>query len=184
MKIVVASPLYPPDIAEPAPYIKELATRLSTEHEITVVTYGRLPEAAGRARIIAVDKRRPLPLRLARYTLSLWKHARKADTVYMQNGASVELPMLIIFFLTRKTFVLGLSDMRAHTQAKTHALHRTLEHAVTRRAGATVEDFPPVKPEILPCSPTPEAELTAWNTAWEKHCTHLLNLFSSKKSHE
>src|SRR3989344_9051256 len=41
MKIVLATALYPPDIAPPAPYVKELATRLAANHEVTIVTYGR-----------------------------------------------------------------------------------------------------------------------------------------------
>ena len=59
MTLVLASPLYPPDLAEPAPYTKELARRLSTTHTVIVVAYGRLPEKVPGARNKTLKKPKP-----------------------------------------------------------------------------------------------------------------------------
>lgn len=184
MTLVFASPLYPPDLAEPAPYTKELARRLSTTHTVIVVAYGRLPEKVPGAQIIAVNKRRPLPWRLAVFTKTLWQVTRNADVLYVQNGASVELPALITTFFLRKPLIVHMGDDRAHERAKRSLLHGFLERAVLRRAYAVVRESPLERPEILPLHNKPEAEIRAWEESWTRHCSKLEDIFeSARKKH-
>lgn len=169
MRIAIATPLYPPDIAEPAPYVKELATRLSKKHEVTIVTYGRYPEEIPGVRIVAVSKQRPLPIRLALYTLALLKAAKKTDVIYALNGPSVELPASIASFVTRTTLLAFLGDTSAHTRAQNKSVLRHLEGMFLQRARNTVSDAPLPRPEILPFSPYPTNELEAFNRSWDTH---------------
>jgi len=173
MKIVLATPLYPPDIAEPAPYVKELAQRLSKTHQVTLVAYGRLPEQIPGVRIVAIDKRAPLPLRLIAYVRALRKAAKDADVVYAQNGPSVELPLL--FVSTRTVFHIG--DTAAHVYAARHLLRRTLERLAMRRAQLVTEQ-PLVRPEVLPLEPRPDAALQAWEESWSAHLKTLERAFA------
>lgn len=173
MRIAIATPLYPPDIAEPAPYVKELATRLSKKHEVTIVTYGRFPEEIPGVRIVAVSKQRPLPIRLALYTFALLKAAKKTDVIYALNGPSVELPASIASFITRATFLAFLGDTSAHTRAQNRSVLKHLEEMFLRRAHDTVSHAPLPRPEILPFSPYPTNELEAFNRSWDTHLNAL-----------
>lgn len=173
MRIAIATPLYPPDIAEPAPYVKELATRLSKKHEVTIVTYGGYPEEVPGVRIVTVSKQRPLPIRLALYTLALLKVATKSDVIYALNGPSVELPASIASFMTRATLLAFLGDTSAHTRAQNRSVLRHLEHVFLRRARATVSHAPLPRPEILPFSPYPTSEMEAFNRSWGAHLAAL-----------
>lgn len=177
MKIVLATPLYPPDIAEPAPYIKELAKRLSGMYEVTIVTYGHIPEEIEGVRIQAVNKQRPLPFRLITYTFALLKAARGADVLYLQNGPSVELPAFIVSFLTGARFIMRIGDEAAHRHAQEHPLLRALESSVLRRAWNIVTDSPKPRPEVLPFSEQPIAEFDAFERSWNGHVSHLVNFF-------
>lgn len=165
MKIVVATPLYPPDIADPAPYAKELTKRLSREHEVVVVTYGRIPEEVPGVTIRATDKRLPMPLRVAGFTLSLFRALRGADIVCIQSGASAELPALLAlpFFRVRIYF---RQSVEPETRSPARAwLRRTVSSWATRVESGTEL----TRPEILPFAPRPDAALHAWESAWEKH---------------
>lgn len=173
MRIAIATPLYPPDIAEPAPYVKELATRLSEKHEITIVTYGRFPEEIPGVRIVAVSKQRPLPIRLALYTLALLKVATKSDVIYALNGPSVELPASIASFIARTTLLAFLGDVSAHTRAQNRSVLRNIEDVFLRRARSTVSEAPLSRPEILPFAPYPTNELEAFNRSWDTHLSAL-----------
>lgn len=173
MRIAIATPLYPPDIAEPAPYVKELATRLSQKHEITIVTYGRFPEEIPGVRIVAVSKQRPLPIRLALYTLALLAAARKTDVIYALNGPSVELPASIASFITRTTLLAFLGDASAHARAQNKSALKNIENVFLRRAHSTVYEAPLPRPEILPFSPYPTNELEAFNRSWDTHLNAL-----------
>jgi len=177
MKIVLATPLYPPDIAEPAPYVKELATRLASSHEVVVVTYGRLPEQIPGVRIVSVDKRRPLPLRLLSYTAALLRAARGADVIYAQNGPSVELPLVIVLRIVRAPLVMRMGDAAAHAYAAHHPLRKFVERLALRR-GRVIEGAPGARPEILPFAPRPDAALAAWETAWRSHLSDLTSTFT------
>jgi glycosyltransferase involved in cell wall biosynthesis len=177
MKIVVATPLYPPEIGDPAPYVKELAKRLQGRHEVTVVAYGRLPEQVPGVRIISVDKRRPLPARLLAYTRALARAAKSADLIYAMNGASVELPTLILSLISRTPIIFGIADGIAHKRAEQRLAVHVLERIALAHARAVVRTFPMPRPEILPLAPRPEEALRAYEKSWQTHLDMLDSLF-------
>jgi hypothetical protein len=136
--------------------------------------YGRLPEKVLGVKITAVDKRRILPLRLIAFTFSLWRVARSADFIFVENGASAELPALIVS-LTGKKIILHIGDKIALNRgAVAHILHQTL----LRHATHVITQSPPQKPEILPLAPRPESELGVWEDAWQTYLKELGNIFS------
>ena len=169
MKIVLTTPLYPPDSAALAVYVKELARRLAPNHRVTIVAYTHLPEAVAGVDIVAVDKRHMLPVRLFFYTLALWRAARNADSIYSQNGASVELAVWLVALLTRRPLIMHIGDRAAHAHAAADAVRGFIKGRAFGVARAILEDTPPQKPEILPFSPRPEAALRAWEAAWQRH---------------
>jgi len=173
MRIAIATPLYPPDIAEPAPYVKELARRISEKHEVTIVTYGRFPEEIPGVRIIAVSKQRPLPIRLGLYTLALLKVAARTDVLYALNGPSVELPTSIASLITRTPLFAFLGDSSAHARAQNKGALKLLEQMFLRRARVTITDTPLPRPEILPFSPFPTREFEAFDHSWNTHLSSL-----------
>lgn len=167
MKIVLASPLYPPDIAEPAPYIKELARRLAPRHEVVIVAYGRLPEPLTGVRIRTVDKRLPLPARLFLFAIALWQESRGA-LLYAQSGASVELPAAVTGWRNCR-LIIGASDTRAQAHAERSLVFGTIARLAHRRAAATIHEIPPPRPEVLPFAPYPAERLDAWDRSWTDH---------------
>ncbi len=100
MKIILATPLYPPEIGGPATYIKELAERLRDKHEIVIVAYASTSEKIAGTKLVTVSKRRPLPIRLLKFTYVLYKAARGADVIYVQNAVAAGLPAVIVKLLT------------------------------------------------------------------------------------
>jgi hypothetical protein len=181
MRIAIATPLYPPDIAEPAPYVKELAKRLSGRHTVTVIAYARLPEKVPGVEIIAIDKRKPLPLRLIAFFFALLKTAKKSDVLYTQNGPSVELPAWLVASLTRTPLVVHIGDTAAHEYAAGHPLRRTIESAALARARSVINSSPLVRPEVLPFVTPPVEQLAAYEESWNKHLEILENAFNHVK---
>lgn len=100
MKIVLATPLFPPEIGGPATYIKELAERLRDTNEITIVAYASTSENIPGTRLVTVSKRRPLPLRLLKFTYELYKTSKGADVIYVQNAVAAGLPAVIVKMFT------------------------------------------------------------------------------------
>jgi len=96
MKIVLATPVYPPEIGGPATYTKELAVRLRDKHEIVIVAYASTSEIIPGTTLFIVSKRRPIPLRLLKFTIDLFRASQGADVIYVQNAMAAGLPAAIV----------------------------------------------------------------------------------------
>ena len=106
MKIVLATPLYPPEIGGPATYSKELAERLRDAQDVTIVAYATTSEKVAGTTLLTVSKRRPLPVRLLKFAWVLFKAARGADVIYAQNAVAAGLPAVIIGRMRRVPVVI------------------------------------------------------------------------------
>ena len=174
MKILLVTPLYPPDIAQPAPYTKELASRLTsgatTSHGIvTIATYGSHPEKIPGVTILTTSKHRPLLVRIFLFTILLIRPILAADAIIFENGASVELPILLLSFFIHKRYIFQISDTRAHSTALKGTLRGKIEQLARSRARVVIPDMPLPRPEILPLDPYPTQEFEAYENSWRTH---------------
>jgi len=179
MKILIATPLYPPDIAMPAPYVKELARRLSGKHSVTVVVYGRLPEKVSGVSFVCIDKRLPLPLRLLHFNFTLFKEALGANIIYTENGASVELPAGIVALFTRRPLIIHLGDQIANKKIEKSMFLKYVNRFALWCVCKVVKESPLPRPEILPFKPTPQSEFDEYEKSWKEHIYTLENLFQT-----
>lgn len=106
MKIIIATPIYPPEIGGPATYTKELCGRLASTYDITVITYTNSADAFPNTRLIPVGKGRPLPIRLAVFFKKLLRVSKGAQIIYVQNAMAAGLPVVLVSLLTGIPFIL------------------------------------------------------------------------------
>ena len=161
MRILLITPLYPPEVADAAVYAKELARRLSKNHKVTVLAYAHLPEKLPGVRTIIIEKNQTRATRLWAFQHALAREIRDTDVVVAVNGASVELPI----FLTRHVtpLIFCVADKTAHERGG------ILERLASLRARSIIRNVPDPKPEILPLEPEPTEALAAWDAAWSTH---------------
>jgi glycosyltransferase involved in cell wall biosynthesis len=174
MHILIATPLYPPDIAGAAPYVKELAKRLRERHTVTVLAYGHIPEVIEGVRIVTVLKREQLLVRLFKFTRALIHEAFTADLVYAENGPSVELPLFFFRLFSRKRVFLHLGDSVALDRARHSRLFGIPLHLARFVANTTLEgpsaiSEPLPRPEVFPLESFPQAEMNAYEESWQRH---------------
>lgn len=199
MRILLISPLYPPDIAEPAPYVKELASRLSSSHAVTILAFNHIPEEITGVQIIPVEKSDILPARLFRFLRALIRLGHDADILYVQNGPSVELPLLLFSFFSHTPIYVRLGDETSLTHATTHPLlgwllRQTISRALgiivhTRTSNASaffMKNIPPERihnmerpasrVEILPFVQYPTETMSTYETSWGTHVANLAHV--------
>lgn len=169
MKLLIVTPLYPPDIGNPAPHIKELTKRLAVKHQITVISYQKFPEKIPGVTFISINKQQPLPLRLISFTLKLRQAIQDADVAYVENGASVELPLGIITPFLRKPFIIHVGDNIAHSKMQKNSIIKFIINFMRSRAISIITQSPNVRPEILPYMPHPTEEIKKYEESWEMH---------------
>ncbi len=106
MRIILATPIYPPEIGGPATYTSELGERLGESHDITIVAYADEPEHVRATRLVVVSKKIFLPLRLWMYFYILFREAKNTDVIYVQNAVAAGLPAALVGLLRKKPVVL------------------------------------------------------------------------------
>ncbi len=189
MKILILSPLYPPDIADPAPYIKELGKRLRDRHSVTILTYGNIPEKVEGVRIIATSKFKPLFIRIALCILKAVYLAFPADIIIVQNGASMELPGLLASIITQTPMILKIDDMLGHSRSSDKFLYTMIQRwticssvtVITTSENlqiAKILNIPRVdkKPIISIFEPVSQNEITQYELSWNDHLKKLETL--------
>lgn len=172
MRVLIVTPLYPPEVADAALYAKELARRFSKSHKVTVVTYAHLPEEACGVSVVTIDKRQPRLVRLRAFREALVLALKNADIVLAINGASVELPLLLTPIPKSVPLVFCTADAVAHARAG------LIERLAFARADTVVRELPQRRPEILPLEPEPTEALAAYEASWATHLRALESLFS------
>lgn len=161
MRIVLATPLYPPEIAPAAVYSKELVRRLAVAgHTVTVLAYTHLPEQVQGVTVIVIDKHKPRLARLRAFRKTLAKTVNKSDAVIVINGLSTEVPIL---FTSLPRTILCIGDKTAHKR------FRFIKWLTEFRVHSVVNDVPNQKPEILPLEPKPVVKLRNWEESWNDH---------------
>ncbi len=173
MRIAVVSPLYPPDIAPAAKYAKELAARLSKHHAVTLLVYGSIPEKIPGVEIQVVQKRLPVLFRLMRFSYALGTLSLRTDQLFVVNGASTEVPAILVYALTGKKYTACLADMPAQNMRNESAFLKKMHALYISASERIVRDIPPNRPEILPFSKGPDALFEEYEYAWERHLKEL-----------
>jgi len=178
MNVTIITPLYPPDIAPPAPYVKELAARLSTHHSVSVIAYGSYPEEVPGVRIRTVSKRQPRIMRMIALTALLFKELPSAEVIIVENGPSIELPVGIVARILRKRVVVHIGDSGAYERTSTSFVAGRAYSFLTSYASAVLTTSPCVRPEILPFEPEPISSLADFESSWEVHLRALEKTFA------
>ena len=171
MKILLVTALFPPDVTEPAPYLKELATRLSAGNEVVVLTYGSKPEQVEGVRFNVVKKSLIVPLRLIQFTWNLFIEGRHSYIILVNNAPSTEAPLIACSPLLRKKLYLSLSDKKIiYTSWR-----KTINQIASRRVKRAVDLPSPLpKPEIHPFKSVTEGETNEYESSWQDHLDSLL----------
>jgi glycosyltransferase involved in cell wall biosynthesis len=94
MRILIATPLYPPDVGGPATYSKLLFAGLpKNDIEVALVNFGAV-------------RHLPKGIRHLVFCVQVFHAAKDVDLIYAQDPASVGLPAWFAAFLRRKPFLL------------------------------------------------------------------------------
>lgn len=120
MKILIATPIYPPEIGGPATYTKELVERWHDKHDLTVVAITNNTEALPGSKLIPIDKQQSMPIRLFKFFRAVYEAAQHADVLYVQNAMAAGLPTVIAGMLLRKPVVLKFVGDEAWERATQH----------------------------------------------------------------
>lgn len=120
MKIIIATPIYPPEIGGPATYTKELVERIHDKHDVTVVAFTENQEAVPGSKLVAIAKQNKLPVRLWHFFVALKKEAKSADVIYVQNAMAAGLPAVLVGKLLNKPVILKFVGDEAWERATQH----------------------------------------------------------------
>jgi glycosyltransferase involved in cell wall biosynthesis len=86
MRVLITSPIFPPDLGGPSVYVPSVGRFLVERgHEVEVVAFCSEPAPEGYPFAVVSIARGPLPLRYAKAFFSVLHRARKSDVVFVQE---------------------------------------------------------------------------------------------------
>ena len=182
MKILIVTPLYPPDTEPMAKYVKELAKRLSVKHKIAILTYGHIPEKVSDVNVITVGKNKPILVRLFLFTMKLLIMSFKKDIIYVQNGPSVEIPIGFLANIIKKLMVLRIGDEIAEKRSYKNKIIIFFKNIARKKFKFIIKDSPLQKPELFPFKEAPSKKLEEYQKSWDEHIDSLNKIFQNAKS--
>ncbi len=94
MKIVIATPVFPPELHADAQRLFGLATHLAKEHTVHVVTYGTSHVPTADVSVTCVDRHVPLRKRIRAFTKALIEACDGADVLYVHGSGIIGLSAL------------------------------------------------------------------------------------------
>jgi hypothetical protein len=174
MKVLVVTPLFPPDHNDSAKYCKELSLQLSNSgHQVEVLAYGKLPESVEGVDINTVNKSLPLPIKLGIFIYKFFIASLRQDRIIINNGPTVELASLFIYpFIVNKSIFL-LSDKKATFGLK--GIRRISNSFLANNlATINIDTEKYLRPEIHPFRKSDLTEEEFANN-WEQHQKEILN---------
>jgi len=118
MKIIVTTPLYPPEIAEPGPYTKEVSSKLKDKLELVVLTYANFTDNDQSPKIISVPKNLSTPIRLLKYFLKLLQISKNTELIYSQSGVAASFSSVLAGLINKKPVIFRYSEDEAWERSK------------------------------------------------------------------
>lgn len=108
MKILISTPLFPPETHYPAFFSKELANQLSRTHDVIVLAFVDYPEkileAGKEIPVLNVSKNQNLFLRLFKFFILLLRNVKNHDIIIVkQAGISSFLTIIVAKIFRKKT---------------------------------------------------------------------------------
>ncbi|RKY20885.1 MAG: hypothetical protein DRQ55_06115 [Planctomycetota bacterium] len=92
VKILITSPVFPPDLGGPATYVPSLARYLVAHgHEVTVVAFCSDPDPQGWPFKVVSIPRCWMPLRYLKNFFAVWREAKRADLVYVNEHLALHV---------------------------------------------------------------------------------------------
>lgn len=176
MRITIITPLFPPDIGAPAPYVKTLVQKM-TKQSITLIVYGFLPETVANIDTITIDKRFS---KLKLISIAVWKiynASKTADVLLVNNAPSTEFPVWICSFFIKTPIILCVSDHRAE-QASRSGIYKFIHQLFIRRITDTinlpVDNAVYLPIEKLPFTPENKEAVEKQNNWWKEHIANIV----------
>lgn len=115
MKIVIPTPIFPPEIGGPATYVYELAKRLSTEHEIIIITFTQDPQPVKNTNVVSISLHKHflgILFRQLKLAIAIYKYGKNSDIIYAQGPVVVGFTSTIIgTALNKPTIIKFVGDI-------------------------------------------------------------------------
>lgn len=134
MKILIVSPIFPPEIGGPATYVTELASRLKKGHQITIITFcSKVPQTISGCRLIYIPTQASAFGRQYRLFKSILMESFRHQLIYSQGSFVVGLASCLASKLSRKPLIIKFVGDEIWETARNHGHTReNLENFFSR----------------------------------------------------
>lgn len=107
MKLLITTPIFPPEVRGPATYVWNLSRKLAERgDQVVIITFTPSPQKLSGARIISVPQSGNFLTRQSRLFTAIFKEGKATDLIYSQGADVVGLASVVAGKLLHKKVVI------------------------------------------------------------------------------
>lgn len=110
MKILITTPLFPPELHHPAHFSKNLATHLSRHHTVDLLVYSDNPESLLVGKVINIPKKKNLFLKIPIFIKKSYDVLKNADVVILNQAGFFSLLAFLLAKLLSKKIIVKMKE--------------------------------------------------------------------------
>ena len=110
MKILIATPLFSPEIPEPAQYVNKISYSLEKENAIHIISYGKKGSQINNNAITVIPKDKAVLVRMFLFFWAVLNQAKHYDIIFIQDAVAVGLPTILAAKISRTKTVVRLIE--------------------------------------------------------------------------
>lgn len=178
MRILIVTPHFPPDTTPSANYVGELAERLASTHQITILLFGDTSVIVPGVKIITINQHRPVLFRTWSFMVRLRSQAILNDLVLIQNGPAIEMPIYFTLSQTKTSLIMLESDQASLDQTNQHPRWREIHRRLKKIAlTLTTTDTTWPDNQSRQIAEGASNKNDRWEESWQEHLNDLQKLF-------
>lgn len=125
MKILISTPLFPPEVAYPAAFSKKLAKHLSVcGYDVVVATFSDFPEKVDGVEILHIKKSHHTFIRLILFWLLMMKTIPKQDVVILKQAGFSSFITLLVAKIFRVNTILKLKEDEVEVRIRNQKVNK------------------------------------------------------------
>ncbi|NMC36414.1 glycosyltransferase [Candidatus Beckwithbacteria bacterium] len=133
MKLLIITPIFPPDIGGPATYVSNLLINLPKNVDAKVITFAK--NAKQERNIFAISYKQSFLQRQQQLFKAIWQETNWADRIYIQGTLTIGLSAALVCLFKHKTYFVKYVGDEAWEAYQSNGGSLTLEEFLAAKPG-------------------------------------------------
>ncbi len=118
MKVLISTPLFPPEAHYPAKFSKSLAENISQYHEVSLLVFGDSPEQISSVNIVSISKKKNFLKKIFLFLQKSYKPISNSDIIILNQAGLFSFLTFILAKMKNKKIITKIKEDEVEERKK------------------------------------------------------------------